>query len=242
MKTMVKTIDYLIKEVDNIVESKNSLLHQVGYYGSRETCKDEEISKACMETIFKFLNEKDLIKGYHLELTQYGGVPMEIFHKKFNLELPEWITRHRIHPNVPTLYLVSNDNPNEKHILCSGDDKYRSTGGNAIERVAKNYNFFLNYLTYGSQINPYVIFVCGDSFLDEKNEPKPYFWAKLLQTFKFTKEGKPNIFWSFNSEHSSDKDNWNQVYVQKERFTSSQKLEILLNVINESIEYYKTIL
>lgn len=234
-----KTIEDLKNEVNKIV--RHEVFHPIGRYGSEETCKDEAISKACMKVIFNFLNEKDLIKGYHLELNS-SKVLMDIYSKKFNLDTPSWMLGHGVDPDIPTLFLVSNDNPNEKHVLCTGDDKYQNTGGNAIERVAKNYNFFLNYLTYGTDINPYVIFCCGGSFLNESNEPKSYFWAKLLQTFKFTKEGKPNIFWSFNSNHSSDKNNWNQLYVQRERFTVEQKIEVLLNVINESIEYYKTVL
>ena len=234
----IKT-EKLVNEAKSIINHK--VFHQIGRYGSEETCKDEATSKACMKVIYDSLNGKELIKGYHLELN-YGKVLMEIFSKKFNLSTPTWMNGHGIDPDIPTLFLVSNDNPNEKHVLCTGDDKYQNSGGNAIERVAKNYNFFLNYLTYNSDINPYVVFCCGGSFLNENNEPKSYFWAKLLQTFKFTKDGKPNIFWSFYSDHSSDKNNWNQLYIQRERFTAEQKINILLNVINESIEYYKTIL
>lgn len=243
MEIKEKNYSELISELEKEVLKKleKECLHQIGRYGSEETCKDEATSKACMNVIFNFLKTENIIDGYHLEL-ENGKVMMDIYNKKNDLKVPSWMKGHGVCPDLPTLFLVSDENPNKKYILCTSDDKYQNTGGNAIERVAKNYNFFLNCLTDDVNINPYVVFVCGGSFLNENNEPKTYFWAKLLQTFKFTKGGKPNMFWSFDSEHSSDKSNWNQLYVQRERFNSKQKIEILLNVISESIDYYKTIL
>ena len=57
----------------------------------------------------------------------------------------------------------------------------------------------------------------------------------------YTKNGLPYI-WNRNEPHSSLKQKWNQLYLEKERFTKEQKYEILKTVAIESVDYYKSIL
>ena len=123
------------------------------------------------------------------------------------------------------------------------DFKVHKIGGNAIERSNKNHRgVFEEKMCYNSSINPYVIFCSGSAFFNKDGvTPNDYFESKFRQMFPYTKNGKPYI-WSRNDPHNSSKQMWNQLYLQKERFTKEQKFDILKSVAMQSVKYYRSVL
>lgn len=217
-------------------------LHKVGKYGTEETCRDENYSFECSRKVYQYLKVNKPINGWRYMIME-EGVPETLYYKRDGVSIPSDFKEHKIIPDIPTIILLDNDNPNNFYVVLSGDDKYQETDGNAIERSNKNHRgVFEEKMCYNTSINPYVIFCSGTAFFkDDGITPNDYFESKFRQMLPYTKNGLPYI-WNRNEPHSSLKQKWNQLYLQKERFTKEQKYEILKTVAVESVDYYKSIL
>ena len=215
-------------------------LHKVGKYGSEETNRDENFSKECAREIYKYHKTHDPIKGYRYVLLE-DGVSENLYYKRDGVIFTEGFNARKIVPDVPTIILVENDNTDNFYIVLSGDDKFQTTGGNAIERTSKNLRVFEDKLCHNSDINPYAILCSGSSFFNEDGTPNDYFASKFRQMFPYLRNGKPYI-WQSSDEHNSHKKMWNQLYLKKDRFTKDEKMEILKTVASQSIKYYKSVL
>jgi hypothetical protein len=217
-------------------------LHKVGKYGTEETCRDENYSIECAREVFQYLKLHEPIKGWRYMIIE-DGIPETMYYKRDGVPIPEGFGVHKICPDIPTIILSNVDNPDDFYTVLSGDDKYQETNGNAIERSNKNHRgVFEEKMCYNSSINPYVILCSGSAFFDEDGvTPNDYFESKFRQMFPYTKNGKPYI-WSRNDPHNSSKQMWNQLYLQRERFTKEQKLDILKSVAMQSVKYYRSFL
>jgi hypothetical protein len=216
--------------------------HKVGKYGTEDTWYDENYSFECAMEIFQYLKTHEQIKGWRFVILE-DGVPETMYYKRDGVSIPDDFKEHKIKPDIPTIILSEINNPDNFYVILSGDDKYQETGGNAIERNSKNHRgVFEEKMCYNTSINPYVILCSGSAFFKEDGiTPNDYFESKFRQMFPYTKNGTPYI-WSRNDQHNSSKQMWNQLYLQKERFTKEQKLKILKNVAIQSVKYYKSIL
>ena len=219
----------------------NIELHKVGKYGTIETNRDENISKACAEELFLLLRDEYYIKGYTYKI-YFDGIPEHICYERDNKSYKEEWGKHKICTDIPTIVLEKDDEPSQFYIVLSGDDKFQETGGNAIERSNKNHRgVFEEKMCDNADIVPYVIFCSGKSFVNENinnivendNELNNYFFSKLRQMMPY------NFNWDKLNCHSSYKYKWNRLYVKKERFTREEKMAILEDVVKESYEYYK---
>ena len=220
---------------------KDKLPYKVGKYGSKEIWKDEHNSEECSTEVFQYLKTNVNIDGYKF-IILYDGVSELLYYERDGVQIPDTFKQHKIKPDIPTIILSEIKNPKNFYVVLAGDDKYQETGGNAIERSNKNHRgVFEEKMCYNSEINPYVIFCAGSAFFKDDGTYNDYFMSKFRQMFPYTKNGKP-YFWNANDEHSSYKQNWNQLYIQKNRFTKEQKLDILMNVAMESVKYYKQLL
>lgn len=217
-------------------------LHKVGKYGTEETCLDENNSIECAREIWKYLKLNEPIKGWSYRILE-DGVPETMYYEREGVSIPEGFKVHRIIPDIPTIILQENKNEKNFYVVLSGDDKYQETGGNAIERSNKNHRgVFEEKMCDNCSINPYVIFCAGSAFFEKDGITiNGYFESKFRQMFHYRRNGKPHI-WSINEPHSSSKQMWNQLYLQRDRFTKEQKYDILKNVALESVKYYKSIL
>lgn len=217
-------------------------LHKVGKYGTEETCLDEKNSVECALEVFQFLKIHKPIKGWSYRILE-DGVSEEMYYKRDGAEIPTGFKAHKIVPDIPTIIIVENNNPYNFYVILSGDDKYQETDGNAIERNSKNHRgVFEEKMCYNTSINPYVIFCAGPGFFEEDGiTTNDYFDSKFRQMFPYTRNGKPYI-WTKNNPHNSLKQMWNQLYLQLQRFTKEQKIEILKNVALQSVEYYQNVL
>lgn len=216
-------------------------LHKVGKYGTEETCRDENNSVECAREVYQFMKlEKPLDEWRYIILED--GVPEIMYYKRDGVKIPEDFKTHKIEPDIPTIILQNVNNPVDFYVILSGDDKYQETGGNAIERSNKNHRgVFEEKMCYNSDINPYVLFVAGSAFFKEDGVTlNAYFESKFRQMLPYTREGKPYI-WSKDVPHSSFKRRWNQLYIQRERFTKEQKFETLKSVAIQSYNYVRSI-
>ena len=217
-------------------------LHKLGKYGSEETCRDEYFSVDCAREVFQYLKLYQPIKGWRY-LIMEDGIPERMYYERDGVQLPEGFKEHKIKPDIPTIIIVEVNNPKNFYVILSGDDKYQETNGNAIERNSKNHRgVFEEKMCYNTDINPYVIMCAGSAFFEEDGiTPNEYFEAKFRQMFPYTRNGKPYI-WSRNDPHNSKKNMWNRLYLQLERFTKEQKLDIFKTVAMQSVKHYKSFL
>lgn len=217
-------------------------LHRVGKYGTEETNRDENYSKECTREIYHFLRSYEPIKGYRYMILE-DGVSESLYYKRDGVEIPDDFKVHKIEPDIPTIILVENNNPDNFYVILSGDDKYQETGGNAIERSSKNHRgVFEEKMCYNTNINPYVILCSGSAFVEEDGiTPNDYFNAKFRQMFPYCKNGNPYI-WSPSDPHDSSKEMWNQLYLQRKRYTKEEKMNILKSVAIKSSKYYRNII
>lgn len=205
-------------------------IHKVGKYGTEETCKDEFISKDCARDIYNYMVVNCPINGYTYKLLE-NGIPVGLSFKRDGFKYDE-TKSHLVVPDIPTIILQENKNPDNFYVVLMGDDKYQSTGGNAIERLVKNHRCVCEEkLCYNSDIVPYVIFCAGESFIKEDGTYSDYFMNKFIQMMPYG--------WDINSKYSSFKKKWNRLYLKRDRFTSEEKKKILTEVAIQSYEYYR---
>lgn len=82
----------------------------------------------------------------------------------------------------------------------------------------------------------------GSAFVEEDGiTPNDYFNAKFRQMFPYCKNGNPYI-WSPSDPHDSSKEMWNQLYLQRKRYTKEEKMNILKSVAIKSSKYYRNII
>lgn len=213
-------------------------LHKVGKYGTEKTDLDERISVECSREIYQYLVLNEPINGWGYRILE-DGVYEYMYYKRDGVDISD-IGLNKIKPDIPTIILYELNNPDNFYVILSGDDKYQETEGNAIERSNKNHRgVFEEKMCFNSDINPYVIFCTGPAFFG-KDESKlsEYFESKFRQMLPYTRNGKA-YKWNKDIPHSSFKQSWNQLYLQKERFTKEQKIKILKEVAMESVRYYK---
>ena len=216
---------------------KENRLHKVGNYGSEETCQDELNSVECAQEIYHFLVNNYPIKGYTYKILE-KGIPEYLPYKRDGKDYPLDAEMHYIQPDIPAIILQEVAKPDNFYIVLSGDDKYQSTAGNAIERSNKNHRaVFEEKMCKNSDIVPYVLFLSGEAFIDENNKFSSYFASKLRQMMPYDAE-----YWDFSKPHSSFKRKWNLVFVQNERFSKETKLTVLKKVAIQAATYYKTFL
>jgi len=220
---------------------KERKIKKVGGFGTEETGEDENNSKECINEIYLYLMVHHPIKGYTYRI--YENIPERMYYERDCADnLSEYTSNNKVEPDIPAICLQSDDNPKDFYLVVSGDDKFQKTGGNAIERNMKNHRgVFEEKVCFNVDICPYVIFCCGESFIDENGEYDGYFMAKFRQMFPYVRHGKAHV-WSPDDKHSSFKNEWNRIYFKRERFTKEEKIEILKDVALNSVEYYKSFL
>lgn len=212
-------------------------LHNVGKYGSKETCQDEINSKECASEVYLWLIAHEPINGYSYHILD-EGFPEALYYKRDGLFID---ATNKIIPDIPTIILVDNNDKSKFYCVLSGEDKYQETKGNAIERQSKNWEVFWGKICYNIDICPYVIFCCGPGFFSDEKTLDSYFESKFRQMMPYMREGKPHIFDIFGEKNSFKKE-WNRLYLSFNRFSREEKKEILLNVAKQSVEYYKLLL
>jgi len=214
---------------------------KVGKYGDEGVYTDEQISKKCTKDVFYYLNVNEPIKGWHYLLLE-DGFPEKYYYDRDNCCMEESDKNElgKIYPDLNTIIIVNNNNPNDFRVIVSGDDKSQDTDGNAIERSSKNHRcVFEEKIMYGEEINPYIIFCKGDGVIDDNGIINSNFKTKFRQMMPYFYKGKPHCF-NFSESHSIFKNEWNLVYIKKNSFTEKEKFEIIKNVAVMSINYYRT--
>ena len=218
---------------------KKNFTKQRGQYGTTETYQDELNSADCVENIYHYLVDNYPIEGYTYCLLNV--ISEELYYKRDCITIPDNYEARTIQPDSPTIILRDNTNPNNVYLVLVSEDKYQSTGGNAIERIAKNFNVINDKVCNNIDILPYVMFISGKSFILENGEYDQYFLAKFREFLPYYYNNKPSI-WTPGLPHNSAKKIWNRVYFKRDRFSYDEKMNILMETAMQSVNYYKSIL